>query len=353
MVTPDNDSHWLDIYERFNEKTLLASGPTDVDDPDNDNVDFKYVSEDGNRVYFDTRQRLAADDTDTGQRDVYEHSEGKSKLLSKSLITGQGDHDADFGAASLDGTHVFFTTRQRLTTTDRDPAGKALADVYERAGGTTTLASRSFGGVREPAASAFDSVFAGASASGNRVFFTTNQKLTPDDFDSNRNDIYERSGGSTALVSKPSDVNDPDTLGPSTFAGTSALGSIIFFTTKDKLSARDKDAGLNDIYAAGSPDPGLRPRNVAPRISKLRVKGAKITFRVSERGTVRFGVYRKAGKRYRKVKGGFSVKVRSGGTKSVRFKTRAKLKRGRYQLRAVAIDSGKKKSKTARTNFRR
>ena len=351
LVATDNDAHLTDIYERFNQKTVLASGETDVDDPNNDGVDFRFVSEDGNRIYFESKQRLTPDDTDTGQLDVYEHSEGKTKLVSKPLITGQGDHDATFGGASQDGTHAFFTTRQRMTTTDKDPAGKALNDVYERAGGTTTLASRSFGGVKEPAARSFDSVYAGSSASGNRVFFTTNQKLTPEDFDTNRSDIYERAGGVTALVSKPSDTNDPDTLGPSTFVGTSNLGSIMFFTTRDKLRSKDKDSGLNDIYAAGSPDPGQRPKNVAPRVSKLRVKGSRISFRVSERATVKFGVYRKVGKRYKKVKAGFSAKV-TAGTKSVKFKTRKRLRRGTYRLRAVAVDSGRKKSKTAAVNFR-
>ena len=351
LVASDKDAFLPDIYERFNQRTVLASGETDVPDPNNNTVEFRSVSEDGNRIYFESRQALTPDDTDAGQLDVFEHSEGRTKLVSKPILTGQGDHDATFGGASQDGTQVFFTTRQRMTSTDKDPTGKALADVYERAGGTTVLASRSFGGVREPAAKSFDSVYAGSSASGNRVFFTTNQKLTPDDFDTNRSDIYERAGGVTALVSKPSDTNDPDTLGPSTFVGTSSLGSIIFFTTRDRLSSRDKDAGLSDIYSAGSPDPGRRPTNVAPRISKLRVSGSKISFRVSEKSTVKFGVYRKVGKRYKKVKAGFSVKV-GAGTKTVKFKTRKRLSRGSYRLRAVAVDSGRKKSKTAARNFR-
>jgi hypothetical protein len=348
MAGDDNDSHWIDLYERFNNDTRLASGPTDVIDPDNNNIIFKALSEDGNIAYFETRQRLSADDTDNGQADVYERSAGKTKLVSKGLIPSQGDHDAAFGGASIDGSHVFFSTKQRLTTDDRDPAGKALVDVYERAGGSTFLSSKPTG---LKSSRGFDAAFGGMSLNGNRVFFTTNQRLTRDDFDKNRNDIYERAGRLTSLVSRPSDKPDPDLLGPSTFRGSSRLGSIVFFTTRDPLSVKDKDGRRNDLYFAGSPDPGRKPTNVAPRVSKVRVKGSRITFRLSERATVRFTFSKRSGKRYRGVKGGFSVKV-NGGTRSVRFKTRGRLGKGSFRIKAVAKDSRGKRSKPATRKFR-
>ncbi len=350
MTGDDNDSHWIDVFERFGDQTFLSSAAEGIPDPDNDNVFLKGISEDGTRVYFETKQRLAADDTDRGQRDVYERSAGSTKLLSKGTISNQGDHDAFFGRASLDGTHVFFYTRQRLTTDDRDPAGKALNDIYERAGGTTVLSSKPARGVSRRARG-FDVTFQGASLKGNRVFFSTPEKLVPYDFDSNRSDIYERAGRTTSLVSRPTDTNDPDLLGPSTWVGTSDLGSIVFFQTRDKLTSRDRDNRLDDLYAAGSPDPGKKPVNEAPRINRLRVSGRRITFNLSERATVRFTFARKSGRRYRGVRGGFSVKAKVGANR-IRFRTRGRLGKGTFRVRAVARDSKRKKSKAATRTFR-
>src|SRR4051812_17260380 len=46
---------------------------------------------------------------------------------------------------------------------------------------------------------------------GSRVLFSSDQKLTPDDTDTGRTDVYERSGAVTRLVSKPTGLADPDT----------------------------------------------------------------------------------------------------------------------------------------------
>ena len=66
----------------------------------------------------------------------------------------------------------------------------------------------------------------GLSGDGRRIFFVTDQRLTPDDTDTNREDIYERSGGVTSLVSAPSGVADPNTAG-TTYERTSQDLSLI------------------------------------------------------------------------------------------------------------------------------
>src|SRR5687768_3506043 len=73
---------------------------------------------------------------------------------------------------------------------------------------TTNLISQPTG-VPDPFAA--HSFLAGASADGSRVFFETAQKLTADDLDAGGFDIYERAGGVTTLISKPTGVPDPDT----------------------------------------------------------------------------------------------------------------------------------------------
>jgi hypothetical protein len=86
------------------------------------------LSEDGQRVFFETTQKLVPGDTN-GLADVYEWTaEGGLNLVS----TGQGDLGAQFIDASSDGRDVFFTTQQRLVSFDIDDQ----IDIYDaRMGG--------------------------------------------------------------------------------------------------------------------------------------------------------------------------------------------------------------------------
>src|SRR5205823_2510886 len=112
--------------------------------------------------------------------------------VSAGVINGNGALAATFAGSSADGTRVFFTTLEQLVSTDTD----SQVDVYERSGGTTKLVSA--GQINGNGALA--AAFAGSSDDGTRVFFTTNEPLVPADTDSS-GDVYERSGGTTTLVS--------------------------------------------------------------------------------------------------------------------------------------------------------
>ena len=97
-----------------------------------------------------------------------------------------------FVGASADGARVFFRTVEPLVSADTD----ATEDVYERSGGQTTLVSTGATGGN----GAFGAFFEGASADGTRVFFATEESLVSADTDA-AEDVYERSGGQTTLVS--------------------------------------------------------------------------------------------------------------------------------------------------------
>jgi hypothetical protein len=85
------------------------------------------LSQDGRRVFFDTAAALVPADTN-GHIDVYEWVDGEVDLVS----TGTSTDDARFLDASDDGDDVFFTTRQRLVGGDPDD----LVDLYDaRIGG--------------------------------------------------------------------------------------------------------------------------------------------------------------------------------------------------------------------------
>src|SRR5207237_3442116 len=94
-------------------------------------------------------------------------------------------------------------------------------DVYQRSGGTTTLLSTGPSG----GSGDFDANFQGASTDGSRVWIGTLEPLAPTDTDTSF-DIYERSGGTTTQVSLgPTGGNGPY---DSFFAGATPDGSKVF-----------------------------------------------------------------------------------------------------------------------------
>jgi Ca2+-binding RTX toxin-like protein len=200
-------------------------------------------------------------DTDTAI-DVYEHAGGQTTLVSTGPTGGNGSLNAAFRGASADGTRVSFVTTESLVSADTD----TFVDVYERAGGQTTLVSTGPTGGN----GTFDVIFAGASADGTRVFFVTAEALAAADTDTST-DVYERAGGQTTLLS----------TGPTggygtfqvTFRGASADGTRVFFTTAESLMATDTDAA-DDIYVKRM----VAPANTArPTISGTPLVGRRLT----------------------------------------------------------------------------
>ncbi len=88
----------------------------------------RYLSDDGNRVFFNSNDSLVPQDTN-GHQDVYEWERrgiGSCPLSGAGLgcifliSTGTGAFDSTFAEASPDGSDVFFTTRQQLVPQDQD-----------------------------------------------------------------------------------------------------------------------------------------------------------------------------------------------------------------------------------------
>ena len=212
---------------------LVSTGPAGGNGP----LTAAYAgsSTDGERVFFETLERLVAADTDN-RNDVYESASGVTSLVSTGTTGGNGGVDAFFYGASADGASVLFGTSERLTAADTDSA----SDVYERASGATTLVSTGSTGGNGPQGAFFD----GVSADGARVFFHTAERLTAGDTDSQA-DVYERSGGATALVSTGSSGGNG--AFPAFFDGASADGTRVFFDTDERLESGDTDS-VQDVY---------------------------------------------------------------------------------------------------------
>jgi hypothetical protein len=233
----------------------------------NERFTFGAISRDGSRVFFTTKASLVPSDQDENTcltktpsgtiqsacEDVYEYSNGTMKLISAKPdgAGGSGAH-ASFAGLSPDEQHVFFLTGEQLVPEDADglcshtfydenrfPAQypEGCSDVYDRSGGTTTLVSTGpTGGTLN-----YDARYSDSSTDGSHVLFETREPVVAGD-DSNSDDVFERAGGTTALVS----------VGP---LGHGGLGGVIsddgsralFLTTTQRLLPEDTEAWA-DVY---------------------------------------------------------------------------------------------------------
>jgi hypothetical protein len=227
---------------------------------------------DGSHVYFHTQTQATPDDTDTAT-DGYEHFAATTTLVTSSptrtcaVPLGYEYQCAAFVSSFTDdGSHVLFTTREKLVPEDTDfcPAedpsedpNLPCTDVYERVGGVTRLVST---GPNETPTSK-DAFYAGASKDLTRIFFGTDAKETPDDLDTSR-DAYERYAGALTLV----------TGGFPGFVSTFDLsddGTRMYFTTSAPLVGDDTNA-LNDAYLSRVAGPNYpRPKGATPIFASL------------------------------------------------------------------------------------
>jgi hypothetical protein len=260
LVAADTDAS-QDLYERSGgTTTLVSAGP--INGNGAFDAFFAGASPNGATVFFQTDEQLTADDTDTNF-EIYERAGGATTRVSAGQINGNGNFNAFFVRAVDDGARILFFTSEQLDGADTDGA----QDLYERAGGTTTLVSA---GQINGNGNLNVQAFGGASEDGSRVFFETSEQLVPDDFDLSR-DVYERAGNRTTLISPGafSDATDTES------AAVSDDGSRAFFTTFQSLIQGDTDT-TRDIYGAytapGDSPPG-RPHDLFQRVSTGQING--------------------------------------------------------------------------------
>ncbi len=263
MVPGDTDQE-LDVYVRAFDESLgeyltreVSIGPRGGNDAQP--ATFGGMSGDGSQVFFSTAEPLVAGDTDQAE-DVYLRDlvENRTALVSQgsSGCAGQGCGNGGFGASFLpggaapDGGIVFFGSSERLNTADQDNA----FDVYVRdvEAETTRLVSAPDPSCAACVSEGLDPQFRGTDDSGDRAFFTTDERLASADTDAGESDIYARdlAAGTTALVSVPGtcppDLSVGQNCEPS-YGGASADGSHLFFETNDRVLGADTDK-FQDVY---------------------------------------------------------------------------------------------------------
>ena len=221
-VAPEDTDTEGDLYIRSGGVNTLAvpgTGSAGVV------VSFRHATPDGSRFWFDTAAQLVATDNNNAN-DVYERSAGGTTLLSP----GQGSLGVLFAGASTDGSRILVGTPAKLAPEDTDTAH----DIFELTAAGPVLIST--GPDDQPGGT---SVLAGVDVSpdGERVWFNTREHLVAGLPSGNY--LYERSGGSTKVLSGPYANWDP-------FAAL--VGETVFHTTPTGLVPEDTD-GRNDVYA--------------------------------------------------------------------------------------------------------
>jgi hypothetical protein len=220
---------------------------------------YNGMSRDGREVFFSTAEPMVVGDTDDAN-DLYVRDlvENRTILVSRADPTcatpgcGNGDFDVSFlpGAAAPDGGVAFFGTKERLASADQDNA----LDVYVRdvAAETTKLASAPDPSCGGCTGEGLDPQFRSTDESGNRAFFTTDERLASGDGDGGESDVYVRdvAAETTELVSVagtcPPELASDQNCEPS-FGGASADGSHVFFETNDRILGEDTDK-FQDVY---------------------------------------------------------------------------------------------------------
>ncbi len=241
--------------------TLLSTGPLDGPFPNPSpfiGSHRLWASEDGQRVYFETGQRLVTADLDDAS-DIYERSNGQTRLVStgpdQALPTPEFPNllppETQFFGASPDGATVYFGTAEHLTADDtekftsdifswRDGAIKRITDTPAIAPGVSyeVFDSHSFGGI-------------GPDGS---IYFTAYSPQTPDDTNAYTDVYAARPDGSlerlTATVPDASLENPTQTI--LHLEAVSSDGARFFIRTSRALVSEDRDQAP-DIYmlAAG------------------------------------------------------------------------------------------------------
>jgi hypothetical protein len=197
LVSADTDASF-DVYDREGDVLGLAStGPNDA--AGGHDAFFAALDETpatttfGRIVYFTTRARLVASDTD-GALDVYRRQEGATRLISTGPAGGNGELDVRFEGVCLQAnrSHVYLTTQERLVGGDTD-AWRDIYDVEVASDGRPfSVAHVSTGAAGGNGA--FDASFGAVGEDAPcPVAFTTRERLTAEDTDSTF-DVYARPG---------------------------------------------------------------------------------------------------------------------------------------------------------------
>lgn len=187
---------------------------------------LEHISTDASRVTFS----IAVG----GVVEIFQQGAG---VGSTELSVGEGQFEpfsAEFVAATPDGSHVVFQTRESLLPSDVDES----VDVYEWQDGELRQVSIGpFGGQ-----GAFDAQAIAISADGRNVVFATNETLVAGE--AAVRDLFGRINATDTVLLTPTTQQ----LYGFEFAGLSSDGRELILRTRNPLSIADDEFGKEDLY---------------------------------------------------------------------------------------------------------
>lgn len=257
LVPEDGDAghgygSW-DYYELASGRyTLITTGP--LDGPfSNPNAlvgqQRLWASDDGSHVYFETGQRLTADDLDNSS-DVYERSNGMTTLVSTGPEAPVPDPSnpstppARFLGATPDGTTAFFSTPEHLTSGDSE----STEDIFSWRSGVTSKVTNTASDEADSVWESFNYGYFGGVANDGSLFYVAFSPQTADDTDSYEDLYVARPNGTTErLTATPPGSSLSGNQSFLRGGAVSQDGSRAFFITSRSLLPEDRDQAL-DIY---------------------------------------------------------------------------------------------------------
>jgi hypothetical protein len=253
LVPEDVDGGISDIYDVGGAApVLISTGPLDAARSGASFASYAGASADGRRVFLRSVAPLAAGDA-SACGGLYERANGATNLVVYGPATvpplpPNHCYMEAFDGTSADGSHLFFSTEEDLLG-----EGRQATDIYQRVGGALSVLTT----YPDPPGNCVDlPKFAGASADGATVLFSTNSQISPEDTDE-AFDVYKREpDGSFVLVSKGTDGGTGCGFGGDRAVALSADGGIAIFETRARLSPADTDSS-NDLYRAEDGQPPL------------------------------------------------------------------------------------------------
>jgi hypothetical protein len=203
------------------------------------------ASADLSHVFVETAYSLVPEDTDGGLTDIYDVGGATPVLVSTGPLDAarNGASFSSYVGTSADGSRVFFSA---LTPFAPEEPGNC-GGVYERANGVTTPIAIATKPQQPLPPNLCDSLsFGGVSGDDSHLFFTTSRDLIAED--EGGDDIYQRVGGALSVVTTyPERVGNSNCVDLPQFAGASADGATVLFTTNTAISSEDTDQAF-DVY---------------------------------------------------------------------------------------------------------
>jgi Tol biopolymer transport system component len=185
-----------------------------------------------------------------------------SLITSGTCTQGAARNCGSFFNAAVGSSTVFFTTTESLVPADEDSGGGADIYAQEVGGGEPVWVSEGDGECQPECGNGGEpAIFDAVANGGSKVFFTTPEAMAATDGDT-KSDIYVRdlSESSTSLSTATASGYCPVPAGeggcPAEYGGVSEAGDHLFFSTPERLIPEDGDGTESDVYERAF-DPGL------------------------------------------------------------------------------------------------